>query len=320
MLSPMCQYQAESDGSVTDWHLIHYASRAVGGVGLVMVEASAVEARGRITTKDVGLYSDAHIPGLKRIVELCRAYGAKTAIQIAHAGMKAETEEPAVAPSAYTTFPDRYKTPIELSRDEVREMAGKFAAAAKRAVEAGFDTVEIHGAHGYLINEFLSPLTNKRTDEYGGSFENRLRFPLDVIRAVKEVLPEGMPLLMRVSATEYAEDGYDEQEMVEMVKCFKEAGVDMVDCSSGGSLPIAPKMFPGYQLHLSETLRKGAELPTIAVGMLDAPALAEQAVQLGRADLVAIGRGLLRDPYWAKRAAVELKAEMELPGVYKMAF
>ncbi|ARU62285.1 NADPH dehydrogenase NamA [Tumebacillus avium] len=320
MMSPMCQYQANEDGTVTDWHLVHYVSRAIGGVGLVMVEASGVEARGRISTGDVGIYSDDHIAGLARIVELCKSYGAKTAIQIAHAGTKAETPEPNVAPSAFTHF-DRYNTPQELTTGEIQEIVTAFADAAVRAVKAGFDTIEIHGAHGYLINQFLSPLTNKRTDEYGGALENRLRFPLQVIRGVKAVIPDDMPLLMRVSASEYSEEGYSLDEMVEMAKQFKEAGVDMIDVSSGGSLPTAPPaIYPGYQLQFAEAIKHGAEIPTIAVGLLHNPALMEEALQNGRADVVAVGRELLRNPHFAKTAALELGAELELPNVYKYAY
>lgn len=320
MMSPMCQYQAENDGKVTDYHFVHYGARAIGGVGLIMIEAAAVEARGRISTNDVGIWSDEHIEGLKRIVDFAHGYGAKMAIQIAHAGTKAETDEPNVAPSPLTHF-DRYNVPVELSKDEIAGIVEKFRQAAERALQAGFDTIELHGAHGYLINQFLSPLTNKRTDEYGGSLENRLRFPLEVIRAVKSVLPTDMPLLMRVSASEYSTESYDLAEMVEMVKAFKEAGVDMVDCSSGGALPIAPpEIYPGYQLQFAEVIRRDSEIPTIAVGMMENPALAEEALRNGRCDIVAIARELLRDPHYAKTAAIELKAELELPGVYKRAW
>lgn len=320
MMSPMCNYQASGDGTVTEYHVVHYGARAIGGVGLIMVEASAVEARGRISTRDVGIWSDDHIEGLKRIVDFAHQYGAKTAIQIAHAGTKAETDEPNVAPSPLTNF-EQYKVPTELTTDEIADIVTKFAEAADRAVRIGFDTVEIHGAHGYLINQFMSPLTNKRTDEYGGSFENRLRFPIEVIRAVKKALPADMPLLMRVSASEYSTDSYDLQEMVEMIKRFKAEGVDMVDCSSGGALPVAPpEIFPGYQLKFAEVIRRDAEIPTIAVGMMENPALAEEALRNGRCDIVAIARELLRDPHYAKTAALELKAELELPGVYKRAW
>ncbi|MFD2170830.1 NADPH dehydrogenase NamA [Tumebacillus lipolyticus] len=320
MMSPMCQYQAQEDGTVTPWHFVHYGARAIGGVGLVMIEASGVEARGRISTRDVGIWSDQHIAGLKGIVDFGKSYGAKMAIQLAHAGTKAETPEQNVAPSAYTRF-ERYQTPHALSRGEIAEIVEKFRQAAERAVTAGFDAVEIHGAHGYLIHQFLSPITNKREDEYGGSMENRLRFAKEVIAAIKAVIPEEMPLLMRVSAVEYSEEGYSLDEMIEMVKHFKAAGVDLVDVSSGGSLPEAPPaIYPGYQLSFAEAIRRGANIPTIAVGILEHPALAEEAVRNERADLIAIGRELLRNPHYAKSAALELRAELELPNVYSRAF
>lgn len=320
MMSPMCQYQAEPDGTVNDWHFVHYGARAIGGVGLVMLEATAVEARGRISVHDLGIWSDDHIPGLKRLVDFGHQYGAKMAIQLAHAGVKAETEEPNVAPSPVSHF-ERYPVPHELTVEEITHIVGAFRAAALRAVQAGFDTVELHGAHGYLINQFLSKLTNKREDEYGGTLEKRLRFALEVIRAVKEVIPAEMPLLMRVSASEYTEDGYGIDEMVEMVKSFKAAGVDLVDCSSGGSLPVAPPaIYPGYQVQFSDRIKHGAEIDTITVGLLDNPALAEEVIRNNRADLVAIGRGLLRDAHWAKAAAQSLKVTFDLPNTYAHAY
>ncbi|MBL0388008.1 NADPH dehydrogenase NamA [Tumebacillus sp. ITR2] len=320
MMSPMCQYQANTDGTVTDWHFVHYGARAIGGIGLIMLEASAVEARGRISRHDIGIWSHEHEAGLKRIVDFGHQYGSKMAIQLAHAGVKAETDEPNVAPTALSHF-ERYAVPQELTVGEITQIVGAFATAAERAVRIGFDTVELHGAHGYLINQFLSPLTNKRTDEYGGSFEKRLRFALDVIQAVKGVLPAEMPLLLRVSATEYSNEGIDIHEMVKMVAAFKQAGVDMVDCSSGGTLPVAPPaIYPGYQVQFADAIKQGADIPTIAVGLLDTPALAEEVVRNNRADLVAVGRGLLRNAHWAKVAAQELKVTFELPNSYARAY
>jgi NADPH2 dehydrogenase len=320
MMSPMCQYSTKEDGKITDWHYVHYTSRAVGGVGFIVMESSAVEPRGRITMHDVGIWSDDHIEGLKSIVDACKQYGVKMGIQLGHAGTKADTDEPNVAPSAFTLF-DRYGMPTELTKAEIADIVRKFADATVRALKAGFDTVELHGAHGYLINQFLSPITNKRTDEYGGSLENRVRFALEVIRAVKAVLPEEAPLLMRVSAVEYSDEGYSMEEMIEMVKLFKAEGVDMVDVSSGGNVPHGPaEVFPGYQLQYADAIRNGADIPTIAVGMLDHPALMEEAVRTGRADVIAVARGLLRDPYLAKKAALELGAELEMPKQYARAF
>lgn len=320
MMSPMCQYLANEDGTITDWHLMHYGARAAGGVGLIMVEASGVENRGRITSRDLGIYSDDHIPGLRRIVDFCHTFGAKAGIQLAHAGRKSEVqEEQNVAPSAIP-FSEKYRTPHELTADEIQKIVEAFGQAARRAVAAGFDTVEIHGAHGYLIHEFLSPYSNRRTDEYGGSQANRMRFALEVIRSVKREIPEDMPLLMRVSASEYEAAGYSPDDMAEMVKQFKEAGVDMMDVSSGGNYPIPPTHYPGYQVKFADSIRKAAELPVIAVGRLDSPQLAEEVIRNQRADLVAVGRALLRDPHWAKSAAVALGIELEMPGVYKMGY
>lgn len=320
MMSPMCQYQANEDGTIAEWHYIHYGARAVGGVGLIMVEASGVESRGRITNRDVGIYSDDHIPGLKRIVGFCHTYGAKVAIQLAHAGRKSEVaDEPNVAPSAIA-FSEKYRTPQELTASEIEKIVEAFGQAARRAVEAGFDTVEIHGAHGYLIHEFLSPLSNKRTDEYGGSQANRMRFPLEVIRRVKREIPDHMPLFMRVSASEYAAEGYSPEDMTDMVKQFKEEGVDMVDVSSGGNLPVPPTHYPGYQVGFAEQIRNTIDMPVIAVGRLESAQLAEEVVRNQRADLVAVGRGLLRDPHWVKSAAVSLGVDLEMPGVYRMGY
>lgn len=320
MMSPMCQYLANEDGTITDWHLMHYGARAAGGVGLIMVEASGVENRGRITSRDLGIYSDDHIPGLRRIVDFCHTFGAKAGIQLAHAGRKSEVqEEQNVAPSAIP-FSEKYRTPHELTADEIQKIVEAFGQAARRAVATGFDTVEIHGAHGYLIHEFLSTYSNRRTDEYGGSQANRMRFALEVIRSVKREIPEDMPLLMRVSASEYEAAGYSPDDMAEMVKQFKEAGVDMMDVSSGGNYPIPPTHYPGYQVKFADSIRKAAELPVIAVGRLDSPQLAEEVIRNQRADLVAVGRALLRDPHWAKSAAIALGIELEMPGVYKMGY
>jgi len=322
MMSPMCQYQAAEDGTLNEWHHVHYGARAVGGVGLLMVEATAVEPRGRISVNDLGIWSDEQVAGFQRLNEFAHRYGAKTAIQIGHAGVKSETKEPNVGPSANDHFSEKYPRPHALTVEEIQGIVASFKQGAVRAVAAGFDAVELHGAHGYLINQFLSGFFNERTDEYGGSAEKRLRFAREVIDAVKGVLPEAMPLLMRVSATEYDERGYGVDEMVEMVKVFKQHGVDMIDVSSGGTIPhlpagIAP--YPGYQAEMSAQIRRAADVPTIAVGMLDHPQLAEEVVRNGRADVVAIGRGFLRNPHWVKEAADALQVEFALPNTYKLA-
>ena len=318
MMSPMCQYQGQ-DGSPSDWHLVHLGARAVGGVGLILFESTQVEARGRKSLEDLGLWSDEQIPAFQRVIDFCHQYGAKIGIQLAHAGGKAGVPGQHVAPSALPRTGEA--EPLhELTVEEIGQMVERFKEAAVRAVKAGVDTVEIHGAHGYLVNQFLSPLTNHRTDEYGGSLENRTRFALDVIRAVKSVLPADMPLFMRVSAVEYSDEGYDLNEMVEMCKLFKEAGVDIIDVSTGGNVPNAPTVYPGYQLQYADVIRKGADVPTIAVGLMDSPALAEEALRNGRCDIVAIGRGLMRNAHWAKDAATALGVEMEMPNTYKRAY
>lgn len=316
MMSPMCQYQAHEDGTVSDWHFVHYGARAMGGIGLIIVEASGVENRGRITKNDVGIFSDEHIPGLRRIVDYVHSYGAKIGIQLAHAGRKSELQaEPNVAPSSIA-FSENYRTPHELSVSEIKQIVEAFAKATKRAVSAGFDTVEIHGAHGYLIHEFLSPISNRRTDEYGGSMEGRIQFALEVIHRVKQEIPDEMPLLMRVSASEYSSEGYQVKDMVEMAKQFKAAGVDLLDVSSGGNVPVPPETYPGYQMAFAGQIRKHADIPVITVGRIETPQMAEEAVRNGRADIVAIGRGLLRDPHWAQTAARALGKELKMPGVY----
>jgi NADPH2 dehydrogenase len=320
VMSPMCQYAAEADGCANNWHLVHYGSRAVGGAGMICVEASAVEARGRISERDLGLYDDRHVEGLERIVQFSHANGAKVGIQLAHAGRKADLQgERIVAPSAIR-FSDHYQQPAALTLDEIGEVVRAFGRAAQRAVAAGMDMLEIHAAHGYLIHQFLSPYSNHRTDPYGGSFENRVRFAVDVIREVRRNMPEGMPLFIRVSAVEYVENGYSFEEMIEMCRVFQREGVDLIDVSSGGNVPVAPHVYPGYQVKYAEGIRNALRIPVMAVGLLEEPKLAESVLQDERADLIAIGRGMLRNPLWTKHAAMELGADLELPGVYRRAF
>ena len=297
VMSPMCQYMVEAeDGIPTDWHFVHYSSRAIGGAGLIIIEATAIEPDGRISRNDLGLWSDEHIPHFRNIIDNLHRFGAKVAVQIAHAGRKAQDAVPPVAPSPIP-FGEGYRAPRELATDEVRALADKYAQAARRAVEAGADAVELHGAHGYLIHQFHSALTNRRTDEYG---KDRTRFAVEAIRAVKAVLPEGMPLLMRISAVEYAEGGYGVEDAIAFCRVYRDAGVDMFDISSGGEHPKgAPRPYPGYQVPYARAIREHVGVPVIAVGLLDQPALAEHVLASGSADLVAVGRGMLRNPYWA---------------------
>jgi NADPH2 dehydrogenase len=320
MVSPMCQYQAREDGVTTDWHLVHYGSLALGGAGLVMLEATAVESRGRISKNDVGLYSDEHIPNLRRIVQFAHEHGTKIGIQLAHAGRKADLEEDIVAPSAIR-FNERYKVPHALTASEMDDVTQAFVAAAKRAIEAGFDCVEVHAAHGYLLHEFLSPYSNQRTDEYGGSREGRLRFPLQVVRSVRQAIPDSMPLFVRVSASEYLDEGYTMEDMIFYCSAFRDAGADIIDASSGGNAPVAPpNIYAGYQVPFADTIRREVGIPTVAVGMLEDPVLADSVVREGRADMVAIARGFLRDKHWAHNAALRLNQPVHPPKPYARAY
>jgi 2,4-dienoyl-CoA reductase-like NADH-dependent reductase (Old Yellow Enzyme family) len=334
-VSPMCQYSCQ-DGFASDWHLVHLGSRAVGGASLVMAEATGVEARGRISPGDLGLWKDEHIEPLARVAKFVRERGAAPGIQLAHAGRKASANVPwehrgaqisvdeggwvPVAPSAIA-FREGDRTPHALTREEIREIVAAFAAAAKRAVRAGFELIEIHGAHGYLIHEFCSPLANQRTDEYGGSFENRIRFAADVVEAVRAVIPESMPLFLRISASDWAEGGWRLEDSVELARCARTLGVDLIDCSSGGMVPYAKiELGPGYQVPFAERIRRDAEIATAAVGMITEPHQAEEIVAGGKADLVMLARELLRHPYWPLHAARALGLKPAPPVQYERAY
>ncbi|HEY3330826.1 MAG TPA: NADPH dehydrogenase NamA [Capsulimonadaceae bacterium] len=333
-VSPMCMYSS-TDGLANDWHFVHLGSRAVGGAGLVIFEASAVEADGRISPGDLGIYSDAHIDGLKRVVDFIHAHDSVAGIQIGHAGRKASTAVPAdggaplaigeggwqvVGPSPIP-FAEGYQTPRELTVEEIASITQSFVAAAKRADAAGFKVVEIHGAHGYLLSEFLSPLSNHRTDQYGGSVENRSRFLLEVVDAVREVWPAGKPLFVRISATDWVDGGWTGDDSVTLSRWLKERGVDVVDASSGGNVPAAPPSIgPGYQTELAAQIRHGAGIATAAVGMITSPAQADTIVRTGQADIVLLAREQLRDPYWPARAARELRAKITPPAQYGRAW
>lgn len=323
MMSPMIQISSPGNGIATDWHLVHYGARAVGGTGLIMFEATPVESHGRITEDDLGIWSDDHVEGLARIVRFCQSQGATVGIQLAHAGRKAWSRnngigpEQAVGPSAIP-FEPTWPAPRALETEEIAGIVEAFAAGARRAAEAGFDVIELHGAHGYLINQFLSPLSNHRTDAYGGSFERRLQFPKEVVAAVRRVWPD-KPLFLRVSATDYAHGGVDLDQMVETARALKPYGIDLIDCSSGGSTPTVPRAWPGYQIPYAETIRREAGIPTAAVGLITNPELAEEIVRNGRADLVAFGRELLRNPYWPLHAARTLGVDIPWPRQYERA-
>ncbi|MDF2540678.1 MAG: NADH:flavin oxidoreductase/NADH oxidase [Herbinix sp.] len=317
VMAPMCMYSADLEGYANDFHMIHYATRAVGGVGLIILEATGVENRGRITDHDLGIWKEEHIEGLKKVVEACKSYGAKVGIQLAHAGRKSEViAEPSIAPSAIP-FSDSYRVPMEMTKEDIASVITAFKEAARRADQAGFDVIELHGAHGYLISEFLSPLTNQRTDEYGGSPENRIRFLKEILREVGQVWPKEKPLLVRVSAKDYGDGGNHELIMAEMLQSLKIEGIDLVDVSSGGVIPTQNmKIYPGYQVKCAETVRSFTALPVIAGGLITSPLMAEEILQNDRADFVFLGRELLRNPYWPLQAAKELREEIPWPVQY----
>ncbi|MGA4507506.1 NADH:flavin oxidoreductase/NADH oxidase [Propionibacteriaceae bacterium G1746] len=334
---PMCQYSAVGqDGVVTPWHLMHYGSFARGGAGAVVIEATGVTAEGRISPEDLGLWNDSQRDALVPVVNLVHSLGAAIGIQLAHAGRKASTYRPwhknkgtvpvaeggwpTVAPSAVAF--GGYAVPVELDAAGIDAVVEAWAAAARRAVEAGFDLVEIHAAHGYLVHEFLSPLSNQRTDEYGGPLENRARLLLRLVDAVRAVIPDGMPLLVRLSATEWTDGGFDIDEACQVVSWLGERGVDMVDVSSGGNVAGANiPVGPGYQTPLAATIKQTTGMPVSAVGKIDEPYQAEHVIATGQADVVRVGRAFLRDANFAIRAASVLRADVPLvPHQYERAY
>lgn len=317
VMAPMCMYSSDNEGHTKDWHFIHYSSRAIGGVGLIILEATAVESRGRITDRDLGIWDDDHIDGLKRIVNGCKNHGAKMGIQLAHAGRKCTApEETIIAPSPIA-FDETYRVPAEMTKEDIVQVIEAFAKAAERAEKAGFDVIEIHAAHGYLINEFISPLTNKRTDEYGGNKENRARFLKDIIKAVRKVWPSEKPLIVRVSAEEYKENGNHDVDIADIIDIVKDEGVDIINVSSGGVVPAQINVYEGYQIKLAETIKKQTGLQVIAGGLITSPAMAEEIIQNNRADMVYLGRELLRNPYWTLLASSVLKKDFKWPEQYE---
>jgi 2,4-dienoyl-CoA reductase-like NADH-dependent reductase (Old Yellow Enzyme family) len=327
----MCEYSS-TDGYVSDWHFVHLGSRAVGGAGLVLTEATAVLPEGRISPQDLGVWMDDHIEPLARIVRFIHEQGSVAGMQLAHAGRKASTYRPwaghgrvpeseggwnnVVAPSALA-FADEYPIPRALSIDGLKNIVSAFAAAARRAFEAGFRVIEIHAAHGYLIHEFLSPLSNQRTDAYGGSFENRTRVLREIVSAVRGSWPERAPLFVRISATDWIDGGWDIEQSVELARQLKQLGADLIDCSSGGNAEHAKMSFgPGYQTPFAEQIRREANILTGAVGMITSPMQAEHILVTRQADAVIIAREFLRDPYWPLRAARELGQPMSWPVQY----
>lgn len=330
VVSPMCQYSS-ADGFANDWHFVHLGSRAVGGPAIVFTEAAAVTPEARISPYDLGIWKDEHIEFLSRITRFIRDQGALPGIQIAHAGRKASTPRPwegpgtipadqggwtPIAPSAIP-FDEKHVTPRAIEESEIPAIIQAFADAACRAQKAGFQVLEIHAAHGYLIHEFLSPLTNQRKDHYGGSFDNRTHLLRQIAIGVRKVWPEGNPIFVRISATDHVENGWDEAQSIELAKQLKRLDIDVIDCSSGGLVPggFAPQR-PGFQVPFASNIRRGAGIMTAAVGVISEPGIADQIVSQGNADLVLLARELLRHPYWPFQAAAELGYRIPWPAQY----
>jgi len=318
VMAPMCMDSCkEEDGIATNWHFIHYSTRAIGGVGLIIIESTGIEPGGRITDNDLGIWSEAHIKNLSKIVTECHKFGAKIGIQINHAGRKSETlSYPILAPSPIA-FNENYRVPTEMTKEDIKSTIDLFKVAAKRALTAGFDLLELHGAHGYLIGQFLSPLTNNRKDEYGGTKENRVRFLSEIIQAVKMVWPETKPLQLRVSAEDYAQGGNNAEDTASLINLIKDLGIDIVNVSSGGTVPARISTYPGYQIRFSEVIKNQCNIPTIAGGLVTSPLMAEEILNNRRSDLIYLGRELLRNPYWSFTAASQLGENIEWPIQYQ---
>lgn len=330
VVSPMCEYSS-IDGFANDWHLVHLGSRAVGGAGLVFTEAIAVSPEGRISPADLGIWKDDHIDFLTRIVSFIHGHGAIAGIQLAHAGRKASVDAPwrenkvlsdgeggwtPVSPSP-VAFNDTYRVPHELSKQEIKKVVDDFKNAAIRAFKSGFKVVEIHAAHGYLINEFFSPYSNLRTDEYGGSFENRIRVVLEIIEAVQTVWPEEDPLFVRISASEWSDKGWNADDSVRLAKVLKQKGVDLIDCSSGGNVYKAKiELKPMYQVPFAEKIKRESGIMTGAVGLITNAQECEEILVSGKADMIFLARQMLRDPYFPLHAAKELGVDVKWPDQY----
>lgn len=332
-VSPMCQYSS-FEGMPNDWHFVHLSSRAVGGSGLIVVEAAAVSPEGRITPDDIGIWNDKQADEFLRITDFIKSQNCVAGIQLAHAGRKASTYTPwkgngkipiemggwqTIAPSAIP-FAENYPEPKELSKEEIKNVIDQFKSAAQRSIRAGFKVIEIHMAHGYLVHEFLSPISNQRKDEYGGSLDNRCRFAIEVAKSVREVIPSSIPLFVRISTTDWTEGGWNLEESIYLVKQLKEIGVDLIDCSSGGNVAKAKiPAGPGYQIPFSEKIKREANILTGGVGLITSPIQAEQIIATGQADAVFLAREFLRNPYWPLYAAKQLKVDVNWPVQYSRA-
>jgi 2,4-dienoyl-CoA reductase-like NADH-dependent reductase (Old Yellow Enzyme family) len=329
-VSPMCQYSSQN-GLPNDWHMVHLGSRATGGAGLVMVEATAVSPAGRISPNDTGIWSNEHTNAFKPIVSFIKSQGAVPAIQLAHAGRKASTDTPwrggkplsqaeggwqTLAPSPLP-FAEGYSVPQEMTRQHINEVVAEFSAAARHSLDAGFEVIELHMAHGYLLHEFLSPLSNHRQDEYGGELRARAKFPLQIAEVVRKQMPDSLPLLVRISATDWVDGGWDLEQSIQFARWLREIGVDLIDCSSGGLVPGARiPVGPGYQVPFAAAIRREADIATGAVGMITEAFQAEQIISSNEADAVFLARAMLLDPYWPLHAAKDLGVDASWPIQY----
>jgi NADPH2 dehydrogenase len=320
VMPPMCMYSADTDGIANEFHFTHYTSRAVGGVGLIIMEATGVLPWGRISDHCLGLWNDEQAEALKPIVTACQKQGAKVAIQLNHAGRKCEAQEKIIEAPSAIPFSQESPMPREMTEKDILETVNAFRSSAERAAKIGFDAIEIHGAHGYLISEFLSPLTNHRTDGYGGSTENRCRILIEILKAIHEVWPAEKPVLLRVSAEDYEPSGMHMEEMSKIIKLVKPY-IDVLDVSTGGVVSTPPsKIYPGYQIKIAEQLKQACDLPVVTVGLITDPHQVEEILGGERADLVALGRELLRDPYWVLHTARNMEVEYPWPEQYRRGF
>jgi len=317
VMPPMCMYSAEEDGIVTPWHITHYTTRAVGGTGLIIVEATAVEPSGRISPNDLGIWSDEHVEGLKKIVDSVHSAGAKIGLQLAHAGRKSESLKNEIYAPSPLKYSNDYRTPKEMTLEDIDRVKSAFREGARRAKEAGFDIIEIHGAHGYLINEFISPLTNKRNDKYGGSLENRGRFLKEILQEVNKEWPEEKPKGVRVSSLEYSDEGNSVEDIAEILKSVKDLDVNLVNVSSGGVINTDINAYPGYQIEPARIIRELSNIPVLAGGLITHWKMAEEIVNNERGDLVYMGRKLLRHPYYPINVADKLNKDIPWPEQYE---
>ncbi|MBP6492138.1 MAG: NADPH dehydrogenase NamA [Clostridia bacterium] len=319
VMSPMCMYCAQDDGMVTDWHIVHYATRAVGGVGLIIVEATGVSPEGRLSSNDLGIWDDAHIEGLSKIVKAVHDAGAKIGLQINHGGRKCEAVGVQIEAPSSIPYNEGAEPPKEMTKEDIADTVHEFKNAAIRGDKAGFDLIQIHGAHGYLINQFLSPLTNHRTDEYGGIPENRVRFLGEVLDAVKSVWPSEKPIEVRITAEDYQDGGNHAEDLGKMINMVKDKGIDSINVSTGGVVSVVPKTYPGYQIPQAQTIGEITGLPVAAGGLITKPYEANTILIEEKADLIYLGRELLRNPYWVFSAAKELEYDLDWPKQYERA-